>query len=342
MNIIFTICSNNYLAQAKTLGDSLIAHNPDYTFIIGLVDEIESGIDYHFFDPYLIIPVSEIGISDFDSLWKKYSIVEFNTSVKASYFKFIFQTYPEVNTICYFDPDIMVYHSLKVLEDAFVENDLLLTPHILSPIDLDDKQPNENNFLNFGLYNLGFLGVHRDCTAPGSFLDWWEKRILNFGFHDVQNGIFVDQLWINYVPLFYKRVKILRNTGLNVAAWNLHERTINEKDNSEMADGSPLYFYHFSNYKFSNPEEMSVYYTRYNFDSHPEVKQLYKNYRQCLISNKIEHFSQITCKYVEYRNQYLQSKVLVPSAREKLLQNAKTAIKQLIPPVLLDIKNSMK
>lgn len=340
--IIFTICSNNYLAQAKTLGDSIMAHNPDYIFIIGLVDEIDNRIDYHFFDPHLVIPVSEIGIPDFDSLWKKYSIVEFSTSVKASYFKHIFNIYPEADTLCFLDPDIMVYDSLKVLEEAFVNNDVLLTPHILTPIDLDDKQPNENTFLNFGLYNLGFLGVHRNCMAPGGFLDWWEKRILNVGFHDVLNGNFVDQLWINYVPIFYSRVKILRNTGLNVAAWNLHERSIDPKNASLMSDGSILYFYHFSNYQFSNPEEMSAYYTRYNFDSHPEVKQLYEKYRQCLISNKIEKFSLLSCKYVEYRNEYLQSKVRLPPAKEKLILHAKTVIKQLIPPLILHIKNAMK
>ena len=40
MKIIFTICSNNYLAQAKALGDSVLQTNPDYTFFIGLVDEL--------------------------------------------------------------------------------------------------------------------------------------------------------------------------------------------------------------------------------------------------------------------------------------------------------------
>ena len=83
LNIIFTLCSNNYLAQAKTLGDSLLKYNPGYKFIIGLVDELSKEVDYNFFKPYTIIPAAQIGIPDFDSLWKKYSIVEFNTCAKA-------------------------------------------------------------------------------------------------------------------------------------------------------------------------------------------------------------------------------------------------------------------
>jgi len=39
--LAFTICSANYLAQAIALGDSLLQHNPSYTFVIGLVDEIK-------------------------------------------------------------------------------------------------------------------------------------------------------------------------------------------------------------------------------------------------------------------------------------------------------------
>jgi len=36
--IIFTLCSNNYLAQARTLGDSVLKYS-DSKFVIGLVDQ---------------------------------------------------------------------------------------------------------------------------------------------------------------------------------------------------------------------------------------------------------------------------------------------------------------
>ena len=48
--IAFTICSNNYLAQAKTLGDSFLEFHPDWKFIIGLCDEFDSSFDYSAFD----------------------------------------------------------------------------------------------------------------------------------------------------------------------------------------------------------------------------------------------------------------------------------------------------
>lgn len=344
MSIFFTLCSNNYLAQAKTLGDSLLKYNPGYQFIIGLVDESNSEIDYHSFEPYTILLVADIGIPGFDTLWKKYTIVEFNTSVKASYFKYIFKQYPLANTICYLDPDISVYDSLKILENAFTENDILLTPHITRPINLDDKEPGENTFLNYGLYNLGFIGVHRNCTKSGGFLDWWESRTLHAGFHDAAKGFFVDQLWINFVPLFYERIKILKEPGFNVAPWNLHERKIMQdgQGNDKMSNGSPLYFYHFSNFNFKQPEQLSAFYTRYNFNTHPELKKLYLDYCERLIKNGIEKYSLIKCKYSERRKNYLHSKMNTPSKGERVMQNMKSGLKLLIPPVILKIKNRLR
>ena len=65
MLISFTLCSNNYLAQAKTLGDSFKKHHPDFEFIIGLVDDFSDQIDYTAFQDFTIIKAEDINIPDF-------------------------------------------------------------------------------------------------------------------------------------------------------------------------------------------------------------------------------------------------------------------------------------
>ena len=337
MNLIFTICSNNYLAQAKTLGDSLLEHNPTYRFIIGLTDEINNEIDYSFLAAYTIVPVKYIGITQFDDLWKKYDIVEFNTCVKASYFKFLFLTYPDANNICYLDPDIKVYHKLDILEAAFSNYDILLTPHILTPLEIDDKHPGENTFLNFGLYNLGFIGVHRNCTQPSCFLDWWENRTLTLGYNNPCAGLYVDQLWINLVPIFFEKVKIIMQKGLNVAPWNLHERKIIHTVNEEFKidDESALYFFHFSSYRFNKKDTMSKYYNRYNFETHSELKKLYNDYNNDLVRNKIADFEKIECIYLIYQKKYLRKKNNLASKLNHSIFHTKKYFKKNIPPKLL-------
>src|SRR5687768_14781862 len=109
--IIFTLCSNNYLAQAKTLGDSVKEFNPEVHFVIGLVDKLHPEIDYSFFEPFEIVPFDTIGY-DFSEMINEYNIVEFNTAVKPFYIEFFFKKYSSQNLkLCYLDPDIEIFDS---------------------------------------------------------------------------------------------------------------------------------------------------------------------------------------------------------------------------------------
>ena len=333
MKIAFTLCSNNYLAQAKTLGDSLIKHNPDYKFIIGLVDNYSTDIDYSFFSPHTITPVSEIGINDFDSLWKKYNIIELNTCVKASFLKYLFRTYPEIPYTFYFDPDIMIFHSLANLENEFISNEILLTPHILSPIPINQKPP-ENSFLKNGIYNLGFIGIKNKSECTSGFLNWWEERTLNKGFINPQIGLFVDQKWINFIPVFYDKVKILKSFGYNAAPWNLQERknikNINEK--YVMEDNSILTFYHFSAYNYLNPSKLSYELYGFNFDNCPLLISLYNEYHKLIKHNKIEQMSKVPCFYVKLKKEYDEKKY-----NRFYKRDIKRVLKSILPPFITDI-----
>ena len=94
--IVLTICSINYLAQAKTLGDSLKKHNPAYRYFIGLVDRLDqSDIQKDQLPPYELIELHTIGIEDLDELCEKYNITELNTAVKPFFLDHIYNTYPE-------------------------------------------------------------------------------------------------------------------------------------------------------------------------------------------------------------------------------------------------------
>jgi lipopolysaccharide biosynthesis glycosyltransferase len=159
MTFVFTICSNNYLAKAIVLGNSLLKYNPDYTFKICLVDRKIVEIDYASI-PFEIIEVENIGMAAFEEMFKRYNIIELNTAVKPFCFSFFFKKVPDAELVFYLDPDIVVYNPFSELEDALDENEIVITPHFTTPIN-DDKSQAENDFLNSGLYNLGFLGLKK-------------------------------------------------------------------------------------------------------------------------------------------------------------------------------------
>ena len=92
--IVFTLCSNNYLSHAKTLGDSVLHFHPDLQFYIGLVDKKSPEIDYDFFSSFTILPFDELGFDCFNEMLRNYNIIEFNTAVKPFYFDyFIYQNF---------------------------------------------------------------------------------------------------------------------------------------------------------------------------------------------------------------------------------------------------------
>jgi hypothetical protein len=249
MKMAFTICSINYLAQAKGLGDSLLANNPEYEFVICLIDKLtESGVDADLLPSYKIVEAEEIGIADWPELTKKYNVIELNTSVKASFFKYLFAKYsPE--SVIFFDPDILILSSLRRIEMALKEFSIVLTPHACTPVTYSNGLP-ERAFLNYGIFNLGFIALSNTSTAA-KFLEWWEDRLIKECYIDTYNGLYVDQLWINLVPAYFNEVYIDKYLGNNVAFWNLHERKIIFENNEYLVNDykTPLVFFHFSKVK---------------------------------------------------------------------------------------------
>lgn len=311
MTLVFTLCSNNYLAQAITLGNSFLKYNPDYKFIIGLVDRINSDIDYSII-PHEILEVEKIGISDFGELYKKYNIIELNTAVKPYYFQYFFSNRINLKSVVYLDPDILVYSSFAELENEFESSDIVITPHFTTPIN-DDKLQTEEDFLNSGLYNLGFIAV-KNTLEGCKMINWWVERMRNKAYIDLKRGLFTDQIWINFVPLFFNNVKILTHPGYNMAYWNLHERRISEKtDEYFVNDQYPLVFYHFSGFNPLMPDVLSKYQNRFSLQDLQEIRDLFIEYSLKLFQNGYK-------TYIEYPNVFsgLKSKADIEKRKTEI------------------------
>ncbi|HUX56316.1 MAG TPA: hypothetical protein VMV77_05040, partial [Bacteroidales bacterium] len=282
--------------------------NPGKQFKIGLVDKKDPSIDYSLI-PFEIVEVEELRIPDFEDFYLKYTITELSTSVKPFYFKHFSKLISENKSIVYLDPDIMVYDRFNVLEDEIKNNNIIITPHFTTPIN-DDLKQREEDFLNSGLYNLGFLALKKSSETD-RMIDWWGERLKNKAYIALEKGLFTDQIWINFVPLFFSGVKILLHPGYNVAYWNLHERKINGNavitDKNEI---SKLVFFHYSGYNPEIPEILSKYQTRYSFDNRPDVVSHFESYKNELYRNGFAHFSKIQCLYTLLRDEYVRGRVM--------------------------------
>ncbi|MBD2753318.1 glycosyltransferase family protein [Spirosoma validum] len=292
MKTAFTICSNNYLAQAKVLGESFLRYHNSFEFIIGLVDGYNSEVDYKSFGDTIFIPVKELNIPNFNNLESQYNIVELNTAVKPFYFEHIFNV-RKSNTVIYLDPDILVLSSFDELLDALKSFSIVLTPQSCTPID-DEHAPADIHLLATGTFNLGFIALSNYKNSQ-IFLNWWSKRVIKYGYDLPNQHMFFDQLLINLVPAFFDNYYILKHLGYNMAAWNMHERVITNSlnDNITINLTTQLRFFHFSGYKFNNPEILCKYSSRHTFDNRPDVKELFYKYNKLVYQNNYDLFSKL-------------------------------------------------
>jgi hypothetical protein len=295
MKIAYTVCSLNRLGQIIVLAKSLLQHNPEYRFIAGLADEVNNRIDVKSFPFIEFIPLSQLRLPQLDKLDKQYDIFELSCALKAFYGSYLFENYnPEI--LLYFDTDICVYNNFSIIERALDNHPVLLSPHFITPIPNDGKFPLERDVLNAGLYNGGFLGL-KNSMKTKQFLSWWQQRLSDQGFNNVCEGMMVDQLWLNLVPLYFSDTGILTNEGCNLAYWNMHERKLVKKDGEYFANDQPLVFFHFSGFRIDKPHLLSTHQNRYKLSENEVLKSIVKNYSDLLTANHFESYLSIPSVY---------------------------------------------
>ncbi len=93
----------------------------------------------------------------------------------------------------------------------------------------------------------------------------------------MENGLFTDQKWINFAPVFFDGVAIVKSARHNVATWNLTTRRVTGSfDAGFEVDGEPLSFYHFTGFDSGAHRIMAI----KNAAASPPVQRLIAWYEQ--------------------------------------------------------------
>jgi len=304
VHIILTICSANYLAHAKTLGDSILEHNPEAHFVIGIVDVLSTNIDMTGFQQFEILDVAKTLPEEvFKDLLSKYYLVELNTAVKPFLMDYLYQRYPSVETVSYFDPDIRVYSSLSPLFVNVHEKGIIVTPHGCTYDDSSENIAGELSMLAVGIYNLGFIATARSDETV-KFLRWWMLRLKDHCTYrpDIP-GTFFDQNWVMLAGLYFNKFYVEKNPGYNLAWWNLFERRISLRNGVYFVNEQyPLVFIHFSAFKPEHQEYIAYRVRKpIGFDKFPELKSLFEEYRDSLLENGYAFYKSMVWGYARYK-----------------------------------------
>lgn len=297
LTTILTICSANYLAQAKTLADSVREQHPEYKVVIGLVDRFPAALDPHYCQPHEVLPVEDLAIPEFPEMCARYTIIELNTAVKPFYMEYLYRRNPAVQVVIYFDPDILILGSLQPLVAKLQNYSMILTPHCCSYDEADPNIGHEFNMLRGGIYNLGFLATarHPDTMA---FLSWWQKRLIKYCFWRPMDGLFFDQHWAGLAPLYFETVLVEKDPGYNMAHWNLCERSLSQDQGRYRVNGQhDLVFFHFSKYTPKQPAFLADRQPPVLLVDHPELASLVAVYHDQLVKNQHLTLSKLGCYF---------------------------------------------
>lgn len=149
----------------------------------------------------------------------------------------------KLDKVIFVDPDIAFFSDPSFLFEALDRSMVLLTPHWRCPV--PERDPINFGILQTsGLYNAGFVGVSRGAEEA---LNWWAEVCLYRCEVNTSEGLFVDQAYLDLLPVYFEGVDILRHRGCNVANWNLSEnRRETSDDGMILVGGDPLVFVHFT------------------------------------------------------------------------------------------------
>lgn len=311
MNCAFTICAKNYLAQALTLRESFLKHNPSLNFFIFLADKID-GVE----DVDGVVALDKSWIPDWVNMAFKYDVIEFNTSIKPFCFGKLFKEGYE--KVIYLDPDIYVTRPLDYIYECLNKKSVVLTPHYCDIEEHFDGAVSEETFNKVGIYNLGFCALKNDKVGQ-EIAKWWQNRLQYKCYSQSSEGLFVDQKWMDYIPGFFPDATcVSSHHGMNVAIWNLHERElfIDEKQGymirrKKTGDEFPLLFFHFSGFDPFETTIINRRHPQFNVTTYPSFKPIIEEYRERVYANGYDRFSKMTYGF----NHYFDGSVITPLQR---------------------------
>lgn len=284
--VFFTICSLNYLALARTLFRSLRRHYPDAPTFLALADDPHACTDSSA-EPFTLIRLADLDIAELGEMVRRYGVIEFNTAIKPFVFRYLLE-HADADSVVYLDPDIYVNSAMPELESALAGScDVVLTPHLLEPA--EHAEISDIKMLQFGIFNLGFLGL-RNSPEAHRLVDWWGRRTV----HDCRalpdQGLYLDQKWADLFPAFVSATHILRHPGYNVAYWNLNQREVVLEDGQWLVNGHPLRFVHFAGQKIDDPTVFSRHSSEFDLTNIGDLAQLHDTYRRECLDNGHLHY----------------------------------------------------
>ena len=245
MRTFCTIITSDYFPYAITLYRSILELHPEETLCILVCDEGKITLDQEKFP--------NVQLHRFNDIFKEYKadelIVKYRNdkdalrwSLKPVYINYLLGK--DFEKVLYTDCDLFFFADYGFLFEKLDQYNILLTPGNTT----GNPYVSEEEFLSgyrYGFYNAGFIGAN---TKGIDALKWWANCCSYRVETSFEEGLFVDQRYLDALPVRFPNIGIIRHKGCNIAFWNQHECKRVLVSNKVLINGEdPVIFIHFTN-----------------------------------------------------------------------------------------------
>lgn len=238
----------HYLARVLVLLDSLKRwmDEPFHVFALCLDETSYDFLENRQLSDVTLISLEQLEQSSPQLVHTKRtrSVVEYYYTSGPSFLLYVFNHYPEVDTLTYLDSDLYFFSSPRSLFEELEDYSVGIIEHRLAP--------NLQSYLRFGIYNVGWVFFRRDSFGLAC-LQWWTDRCIEWCHDRVEGHRFADQKYLDDFPRLFARVRVIQHKGANLAPWNLGTFQVSAPAGMVMVDGQPLVFFHFQGLKMIRP-----------------------------------------------------------------------------------------
>lgn len=191
-------------------------------------------------------------------------------SLKPLFVNILLERYEKV---FFCDHDLYFYNDFSFLDELSTGKSICLSPHWRNIYPTVENEW-EYNFRH-GLYNGGFfITTHKGQPI----LDWWAEMCANRCTADEKDSTYVDQKYLDVVPLYFEDVESIVHKGCNVAAWNRTYLKRLMKNNELTVNGDPIIFIHYS--------PVTMKHIEHGID--PLLMDHYNEYKGAMLETRIE------------------------------------------------------
>src|SRR5271154_4488558 len=117
---ICTIVARNYLAYARVLAESFLAHQPDGECVVLVIDDRANEVD-DAHEPFTVVRPQQLSLDRFEAMAAMYDVTELATAVKPWLLAHLLDD-GQGTPIAYFDPDIRFYAPVAEIEQQAIEH----------------------------------------------------------------------------------------------------------------------------------------------------------------------------------------------------------------------------